>query len=785
MSFVPGTPILPTDVLGLALSSGSVANGTLTLNLTNGTSSVAVSGNFLTGVIPNGSLAVGGSGGSVSSLVIGAGLSSDGSTLTATGGLTPISAQTLLGNPGTASATPSALTIGSGLTIVAGNTLTAAGGGGSPGGSNGQIQVNSAGTFGGLATTGTGNAVLATSPALTTPNLGVPTALTLTNATGLPPGGITAIGGLSVIGNGGTTSSVPGTLLLSPSSFVVVGGTIFTSGTLASVDISTGTGLLFNGQVFTNAGTNQATYLGINAGAVAQSGTVTPGLGCTFVGDSAGQNFQTGSECTLIGALAGQMLLTAGGCTAVGEHALGYDLSGSGSCAFGGDAMRNWVYGTGLGNSNGFGTDSLYNGSGDSDVAVGNFAQRGNPSALLIGGTISVGETITIGFAAASTILPGGTLSIPYVTTSTVAATVATGLAAVINANTVATAHLSLGVPNPANVQDSTNIYFGWVGNSLFGQAVTATASTTGSASLTVLGGYSGSNNTSIGARSMQGFYLTTANNNSVIGCQSFEMLQSGSGNVGAGYQAGLATTTGSSNIFIGNQVALANLTSSFNVVVGPNAFASYNGSNGSHVAIGQAAMGNFTNASLQCVAVGANALQGAVGTTASGCTAVGYQSLKVVTTGSFNTAMGYLTGTAATTAGRLTLVGYSAGSTITTGANNTIIGAQVASTTLATGSGNILIGTSSAIDTPLAATSNYLSIQNVIIGTGINTAATSTVTVAGTLGVGSGFVIQVGTATPTGTAAAGSIGINTAGAAGSHVYISQGNGTWTAIALV
>ena len=38
----------------------------------------------------------------------------------------------------------------------------------------------------GNTTTGSGNIVLATSPTLTTPNLGVPTALTLTNATGLP-----------------------------------------------------------------------------------------------------------------------------------------------------------------------------------------------------------------------------------------------------------------------------------------------------------------------------------------------------------------------------------------------------------------------------------------------------------------------------------------------------------------------------------------------------------------------------------------------------------------------
>lgn len=546
--------------------------------------------------------------------------------------------------------------------------------------------------------------------------------------------GLAAIPSLSVIGNAGSVSAVPSSLVLSPSSFIVANGTIGTNGTLSALNLTTGTGILFNNQVFSNAGTNQATYLGLNAGAVAQSGTVTPGLGCTFIGDSSGQHFTTGSECTFIGALAGQMMLTGGGCVAVGEHALGYDTAGNGSVAIGGDAMRNWTYSTGSGNSNGYGTDSLYNGSGDSDVGVGNFAQRGTPSTLLISGTVTNGETITVTFTGS---FPGSPLAIPYVTTSTSLGTTATGLAAAINANSTAVAQLSKGTPNPANVEDTNNIFFGWVGNSLWGDAVVATASTTGTAVLTVLGGYTGSNNTSVGTRSMEGYYLTTAANNSTVGVQSFRALQSGSGNVGMGYQAGLATSTGSSNVFIGNQVAIANLAASFNTVVGPNAFASYNGSNGSHVAIGQAAMGNFTNAALQCVAVGANALQGAVGTTASGCTAVGYQSFKALTTGSFNVGLGYQTGAAATTGARLTLAGYGAGSLITTGANATIIGAQVGSTTFVSGSNVILIGTSTSVDTPLAATSNYLNIGNVLTGTGINTAATSTITVPGTLALG------------------------------------------------
>jgi len=58
--------------------------------------------------------------------------------------------------------------------------------GGTPGGTSGQIQINNSGVFGGVSTTGSGTVVLSTSPTLVTPNLGTPSALVLTNATGLP-----------------------------------------------------------------------------------------------------------------------------------------------------------------------------------------------------------------------------------------------------------------------------------------------------------------------------------------------------------------------------------------------------------------------------------------------------------------------------------------------------------------------------------------------------------------------------------------------------------------------
>lgn len=62
------------------------------------------------------------------------------------------------------------------LLVLGGGT---SGGSGTPGGSNGQIQYNNGGAFGGLASTGTGDVVRAADPALT----GVPTAPTAVSGT--------------------------------------------------------------------------------------------------------------------------------------------------------------------------------------------------------------------------------------------------------------------------------------------------------------------------------------------------------------------------------------------------------------------------------------------------------------------------------------------------------------------------------------------------------------------------------------------------------------------------
>ena len=99
-------------------------------------------------------------------------------------------------------------------------------------GTSGQILYDNSGVVGEKATTGSGNVVLATSPTLVTPNLGTPTSITLTNATGLPVGGISATGTPSAatfLRGDGTWSSASG------SSGLTVGTTTITGGTTGRV----------------------------------------------------------------------------------------------------------------------------------------------------------------------------------------------------------------------------------------------------------------------------------------------------------------------------------------------------------------------------------------------------------------------------------------------------------------------------------------------------------------------------------------------------------------------
>ena len=112
----------------------------------------------------------------------------------------PIAAGSLLGNPTGSSTVPEAITLGAGLSF-SGTTLVASGGGGTPGGSSGQIQYDNAGSFGGF--TMSGDATLVTSTGVITIS---PGAVTLAKQANFPAS--------SLMGNPTGSSAAPSAITL-------------------------------------------------------------------------------------------------------------------------------------------------------------------------------------------------------------------------------------------------------------------------------------------------------------------------------------------------------------------------------------------------------------------------------------------------------------------------------------------------------------------------------------------------------------------------------------------
>jgi hypothetical protein len=498
---------------------------------------------------------------------------------------------------------------------------------------------------------------------------------------------VSPLGGDCTISAYGTISGTTLTINASPAPY----GKIFLGCPLQGSGVTAGTVV----QAFGTGSGGAGTYTVSVSQTVASPVLITPTPLCNFSGTATTTNGSTvltvnsgGTNPLLPGCnIAGSPIGIPLGTMVLNQLTLGtsgvygqlgtYKLAQPAGTGFGGPTAITSVAPTG--SNTAVGKSTMEQGGSSYNTAIGQGALNGNSSWITVGGSDATdgSSTITVGFTGACT----GFSTINIVSTvaqndalNTIYARMATN----INANS--TLKFTCGVI--AQARTGLGVQMVWPGTQSTGYSITlATFATNVGNTVTVsnTSGLLGAANTAVGYAAMQGWQMSTATNDTVVGYLGMQNLTTGSNNVGVGtqvlanvttgssnnaigYQAGYAVTTGGSNIFIGNTSGKAVVGASNNIFVGANA--------------GNTDVSGSTN-----IAIGLNAMNG-----------TGFAGTSNISIGQGTT------------------------SKITSGSNNVVIGPSVATTTMAGGSSsNILIGTSNAVDTNAAATSNEVNIAGLL----------------------------------------------------------------------
>jgi hypothetical protein len=168
--------------------------------------------------------------------------------------------------------------------------------------------------------------------------------------------------------------------------------------------------------------------------------------------------------------------------------------------------------------------------------------------------------------------------------------------------------------------------------------------------------------------------YLTTGNNNTMVGSDAGVNNITGSKNTGIGTASLFNNTSGGNNTAIGAFALNNNLTSPFNVAIGSNALSKMESGLGQSTAIGSYCMSDATGTDKNA-AIGTYALR--YNTTGFSNAAFGHTALGLNTSGHSNNAVGNYSLGAITTGFANVGVGKFAGRYITTGSSNIYIGSE------------------------------------------------------------------------------------------------------------
>ena len=377
------------------------------------------------------------------------------------------------------------------------------------------------------------------------------------------------------------------------------------------------------------------------------------GASNTIFGYTSGANIASGGDKnTLFGKSTGYSISTGDNNTNVGWEAGYYNATGINNTAIGSGAM--------MGAS---GQSNSYN------TAIGYYASK-----LITTG----GSNVTIGNMSGYALTTGG---------SNVVIGSAAGDAMTDNNYNVA-----VGV-NAFGAADS-----GEEGNTLLGHHAGSSINDGGSHYNVILGYTAGTGGTGamlkcvgIGKNAMTSTAGKAQTGTVAIGNDALKALTSGAGNTAIGYEALKNIVTGDSNVAIGYEAAEGfENAESYNVVIGYEAMTSMDEGYGGgdvdgNIAIGYQALkgGDLSSNDRQIVgniAIGKSALVSTGTNAQTGIVAIGYESLKALTSGTGNTAIGYHSLNGITTGEKNTAIGYGAmdgagGATVLDSDNNTFIG--------------------------------------------------------------------------------------------------------------